>query len=54
MYNFDAILYLQVFDLMKKQVPDYLDKISVLIGDCSLPNMGIEKQYEEILINEVN
>lgn len=38
---------------MKKEQPNYLEKISAVIGDCSLPNLGIGEQYQEILKNEV-
>ncbi|VVC29133.1 Male sterility, NAD-binding,NAD(P)-binding domain,Fatty acyl-CoA reductase, C-terminal [Cinara cedri] len=43
-----------LFEVMKKQVPNYLEKISLVIGDCTLPNMGICEQYQKILENEVN
>lgn len=38
---------------MKKEQPNYLEKISAVIGDCTLPNLGIGEQYREILKNEV-
>lgn len=38
---------------MKKEQPNYLEKISAVIGDCNLPNLGIGDQYIEILKNEV-
>lgn len=43
----------QIFSVMKKEQPNYLEKISPVIGDCSLPNLGIGEQYQEILKNEV-
>lgn len=43
----------QIFECMKKEEPNYLEKISAVIGDCSLPNLGIGEQYREILKNEV-
>ncbi|CAH1721740.1 fatty acyl-CoA reductase wat-like [Aphis gossypii] len=43
-----------VFELMKKQQPNYLEKISAVIGDCCLPNLGIDEQTMNILKNEVN
>ncbi|KAL4113616.1 hypothetical protein QTP88_017210 [Uroleucon formosanum] len=43
-----------VFAVMKKEQPDYLEKITAVIGDCSLPNLGIQEQYRNILKNEVN
>jgi len=39
---------------MKKEQPNFLEKMSAVIGDCSLPNLGIAEQYQEILKNEVN
>jgi len=38
---------------MKKQQPNYLEKITAVIGDCSLPNLGIDVQYMNIMKNEV-
>jgi len=43
-----------VFELMKKQQPNYLEKITAVIGDCCLPNLGIDMQYMNIMKNEVN
>lgn len=43
-----------VFELMKKQQPNYLEKISAVIGDCCLPNLGIDEQTMNILKTEVN
>ncbi|XP_025409428.1 fatty acyl-CoA reductase wat-like [Sipha flava] len=43
-----------IFSLMKKEQPNYLTKISVIIGDCSMPSLGIDEQNKEILKNEVN
>lgn len=39
--------------MMKKEQPKFLEKISAVIGDCALPNLGIGEQYQEILKNEV-
>lgn len=38
---------------MKKEQPNYLEKVCAVIGDCKLPNLGIGEQYIEILKNEV-
>lgn len=38
---------------MKKENPNYLEKITAVIGDCALPNMGIEEKYIDILKDEV-
>lgn len=43
----------QVFEVLKKEQPNYMEKISAVIGDCMLPNLGIGEQYQEILKNEV-
>ncbi|XP_015367357.1 PREDICTED: putative fatty acyl-CoA reductase CG5065 [Diuraphis noxia] len=43
-----------VFELMKKEQPNYLEKITAVIGDCCLPSLGIEEKYRNMLKNEVN
>lgn len=43
-----------VFEVLKKEQPNYLEKVSAIIGDCELPNLGIGEQYQEILKNEVD
>lgn len=42
-----------MFELLKKEQPDFLEKIFVISGDCMLPNLGIEEKYQQILKNEV-
>lgn len=39
---------------MKKETPDYIDKVSVIIGDCEQPNLGMKEHDREILKSEVN
>jgi len=39
---------------MKKEQPNFIEKISTVIGDCKLPNLGIGEQNLAILKNEVN
>lgn len=39
--------------MMKIKTPDYLKKIAVITGDCTLPDLGIGEQYREIFKNEV-
>ncbi|XP_003243174.1 fatty acyl-CoA reductase wat isoform X1 [Acyrthosiphon pisum] len=43
-----------VFELMKKEQPNYLEKVTAVIGDCCLPNLGIQEQYIDIIKDEVN
>ncbi|CAI6349494.1 unnamed protein product [Macrosiphum euphorbiae] len=43
-----------VFELMKKEQPNYLEKVTAVIGDCCLPNLGIQEQYMDIMKDEVN
>jgi len=38
---------------MKKEKPNFLEKITAVIGDCTLPNMGIEEKYVNIIKDEV-
>jgi len=43
-----------VFEVMKKEQPNFIEKISAVIGDCKLPNLGIGEQNIAILKNEIN
>ncbi|CAI6349030.1 unnamed protein product [Macrosiphum euphorbiae] len=43
-----------VFELMKKEQPNYLEKVTAVIGDCCLPNLGIQEKYMDIMKDEVN
>lgn len=52
-YLYIITYYFQIFELMKTEQPNYLEKISAVIGDCSLPDLGIGEQYQDILKNEV-
>jgi len=38
---------------MKKEKPNFLEKFTAVIGDCGLPNMGIEEKYINIIKDEV-
>lgn len=38
---------------MKKECPDYMSKVSPIIGDCMKSNLGISENDENIIINEV-
>jgi Putative dehydrogenase domain of multifunctional non-ribosomal peptide synthetases and related enzymes len=44
----------QLFDLMKKACPDYMNKVRLVTGDCGLPNLGIGDPDRELLCQEVN
>lgn len=48
------IITFQVFESIKKQRPDDLKKIVLVIGDCTLPELGIGEEYQNIIKNEVN
>lgn len=39
---------------MKREQPNYLEKIIAINGDCGQPKLGIEEKQYEILKNEVN
>ncbi|XP_050422291.1 fatty acyl-CoA reductase wat-like [Adelges cooleyi] len=43
-----------VFEVMKKETPDYLEKVTAVIGDCVQPNLGLSEQDRVMLQNEVN
>lgn len=39
---------------MKKQVPDFKDKIQIISGDCSLLNLGIQPEDRKKIIENTN
>jgi len=46
-------LWFQVFELMKKEQPNYMEKVTAVIGDCCLRNLGIQEQDIDIMKDEV-
>ena len=42
-----------VFDRLKREFPKFRHKVVGIGGDCSLPNLGINLQDRQMLINEV-
>ncbi|XP_063924899.1 fatty acyl-CoA reductase wat-like [Zophobas morio] len=43
-----------VFDRLKREFPKFRHKVVGIGGDCSLPNLGINLQDRQMLINEVS
>lgn len=39
---------------MKLKNPNYMDKVTMISGDCSLPDLGLEKDAKEKIIEETN
>lgn len=46
---FDGVL----FERMKRECPDYMSKVSPIIGDCMKSNLGISENDKNIIIDEV-
>lgn len=47
-------LVFQVFDRVRKEYPEALDKILVLDGDIAMDNLGLSKTDEELIKSNVN
>lgn len=43
-----------IFDRLKQECPKFRHKIVAVAGDCSLPNLGLNLQDMQTLINEVS
>ncbi|XP_014217999.1 fatty acyl-CoA reductase wat-like, partial [Copidosoma floridanum] len=52
--RFDAILDEPIYDLVKKEMPKFRHKITVIEGDCSLPGLGISEIDRELIVREVS
>lgn len=46
---FDDVL----FDRLKKECPKYKHKVVAIVGDCSLPNLGMSQKDTSTLIEQV-
>jgi fatty acyl-CoA reductase len=44
----------QCFDNLKKERPDFKEKIVFVSGDCELSNLGMSQQSQEMLIDETD
>lgn len=45
---------LQVFDPLHRSRPEFMQKVSMFSGDCSLPDLGLNEQDKQILLAEVD
>uniref|UniRef100_A0A336LMI6 Fatty acyl-CoA reductase n=1 Tax=Culicoides sonorensis TaxID=179676 RepID=A0A336LMI6_CULSO len=43
-----------LFDVIRKQKPDFSEKVVGIVGDCCLPNFGLNQEDLENLKNKVN
>lgn len=44
----------QLFSTLKKEQPEFQNRLVAIEGDCSLPNLGISKTDRNRLIREVS
>lgn len=52
--RYDEIFSDMVFDKLKLEKPNYLHRITMVTGDCSLPLMGLSTADRQILCKNVN
>ncbi|RZF48915.1 hypothetical protein LSTR_LSTR003295 [Laodelphax striatellus] len=50
----DEIFEDRLYKRLKAEVPDYRKKITVVAGDCCLPNLGLTPADHQMLINNIN
>lgn len=53
-YIYKRVFGFQLFESIKKRQPKLFEKVSAIIGDCSLPNLGLTKYDQEIIQSEVS
>jgi len=52
--RYNDIFQAPVFDLIKQQKPDFQDKVSLITGDITLPDLGLSDESKQLIINEIN
>ena len=53
MYFILSKIFLQLYDKLRKQMPDFMEKIGIIQGDMALPDLGINEEDRNKIINEV-
>ncbi|XP_050541784.1 fatty acyl-CoA reductase wat-like [Daktulosphaira vitifoliae] len=43
-----------LYQRLSKEQPDFINKITLVIGDCNEPNLGLSPSDEELIIRQVN
>lgn len=44
---------LQLFDILRKESPDFKSKVTGISGECGIPGLGISLEDRAILIEKV-
>ncbi|XP_017770686.1 PREDICTED: uncharacterized protein LOC108558317 [Nicrophorus vespilloides] len=52
--RFKEIFEIPLFDRLKIEKPKFLEKLVMVAGDCSLPNLGIKDEDRKMIIDEVH
>ena len=53
MYFILSKIFLQLYDKLRKQMPDFMEKIGIIQGDMGEPALGISEEDRNKIINEV-
>lgn len=53
-FELKIILKFQIFERLKKEHPKFAQKLTLISGDCQLPDLGLRLEDKETLIEEVN
>jgi fatty acyl-CoA reductase len=50
----DEICDIKLFDLVRKQSPNFKEKLKIVDGDLMMPNLGLSDTNRQLLIENVN
>ncbi|XP_058793398.1 fatty acyl-CoA reductase wat-like [Phymastichus coffea] len=53
-HRLDTLFDDTIFDRLKKDMPKFRHKVTVIAGDCSLPGLGISQSDKQLIIRDVN
>lgn len=53
-YETTVLFLLQIFDRIRSECPDVLNKIFPVKGDLGMPELGLQPEDKEMLIQRVN
>lgn len=52
--RFEEVFDVPIFDVLKRKRVDFQSKVSLVSGDCLLPDLGLDESSKEMLIQEVD
>ncbi|CAL1284227.1 unnamed protein product, partial [Larinioides sclopetarius] len=50
----EQIFNKKIFEKLKEETPEFLEKVHLIAGDISLPNLGMNEDDVQLLIQEVS